>query len=212
MKHLPVWLPPCLALAVVALLSANRSGAYDDNSSVVRVEEDWRLVVNEVNSDTASPQVSTQMARAPYAARFCNFHLNSRDVPSFQEGGLQLQVWLGNDNLAAVNSASTSVMSTSNEEITWTQYLRRINGRIRFGIAAAASTTWGDFSGAEAIIPSGSTSLDDYDPDYSARNSGITYGANRVTVLELLRVRVYYSNGGQTEDLTRRQVYPEPAE
>src|SRR3954452_15017333 len=69
--------------------------------SVVRVEEDWCLLVNAPDTYRSSPQVSTQMARSPTTTRFCNFHVNSCDVPVFQQGGLQLQVWKGDTNQVA---------------------------------------------------------------------------------------------------------------
>jgi hypothetical protein len=50
-------------------------------ATVNRVEEDWVLVTQEPNAAVASPQVSTQMAAAPSAARFVNFHVNHGEVP-----------------------------------------------------------------------------------------------------------------------------------
>ena len=135
-------------------------------ASVYRVEEDWTLTVNQPNADVASPQVSTQMARAPWASRFCNFHLNSVDVPSFAVGGLQLQAWKDTTNLAVYTSPNSAVMGTNNELVTWTQYLRNDTGQLRFGIGTlqsgvpgSSSQTWGDFSGIEITVPSGSTDL-----------------------------------------------------
>ena len=44
--------------------------------NLIRVEEDWSLSVNQPDANLAAPQMSTQMARAPWASRFCNLHLN----------------------------------------------------------------------------------------------------------------------------------------
>src|SRR5262249_6384394 len=135
-----------------------------------RIEEDWSLAVNQANSAIASPQVSTQMARAPYALHFFNFHVNSIDFPAFQLGGQQLQAWRDTSNVAVYTSPNAAILNTPNELVTWTQYLRVNNGVLKFGISAASSTTWGDFSGMEISVPGAWTYLDDYSADYSATN------------------------------------------
>jgi hypothetical protein len=175
---------------------------------VVRVEEDWSLLVNQPDQNFAAPQVSTQMARAPWAPRFCNFHINSTDIPAFASGGLQLQVWKGSSNLAYLNSSTSPVLATNNELITWTQYLTQNgSGGLTFGISAASSQTFGDFSGMSLDIPGGSTVLDNYSPDYSLQNSGVTFGANRVSSFVITQVRMYYSDGSVATDSTPRVVY-----
>lgn len=194
------------ALAALLLVLAGRTPA-DSSASVVRVEEDWSLTVSEPNADIASPQVSTQMARAPWAARFCNFHLNSSDVPTFSQGGLQLQAWNGNSNIAVYTGPSAAIMSTSNELVTWTQYLSNETGSLSFGVKAASSTTWGDFSGIQITVPNASTYLGGYDVTYSMQNSGVTFGANRVTSLTLVAYRVYYSDNSVYSDTTPRVIY-----
>lgn len=206
-----------LTLAVLLLLAglwgaswtAHRAwadGNYGNSGSVVRVEEDWCLLVNAPDTYRSSPQVSTQMARAPYASRFCNFHVNSCDVPVFQQGGLQLQVWQGTTNQVAT-SIHNEIMSSANELVTWTQYLRAGSNSLYFGISAASSTTWGDFSGQEVAVPGHSAYLDDYTSDYSVNNSGVTYGANRVTCMVLTSVRTYYQNGDVQTDSTPKVIY-----
>jgi hypothetical protein len=167
---------------------ARADGNANGGTYVVRMEEDWTLLVNQPDGSTSSPQVSTQMARAPYSLRFCNFHINSCDVPTFRDGGLQLQSWQGTVNQSALSIGSAK-MSTNNELVSWTQYIRNNGGSLFFGVSAASSTTWGDFSGQEIAFPSHSTYLDDYSPDYSVSNSGVTYGANRVASLVLVGVR-----------------------
>lgn len=198
-----------VALLLVALLVGGvvwADGNDWEGPNPVRVEEDWSLLVNSPDSAHSSPQVSTQMARSPFAARFCNFHLNSRDVPTFQQGGLQLQVWQGSTNQSAVTMQS-STMSGADELVTWTQYLRADGGSLKFGISAAASTTWGDFSGQEVTVSGGSKDLSNYSSDYSVNNSGVTYGANRVTCMVLTSVRIYYPNGFVVSDNTPKVIY-----
>jgi hypothetical protein len=176
--------------------------------SAVRIEEDWSLLVGQPAQEIAAPQVSTQMARDPWTSRFFNFHINSTDVPAFASGGLQLQAWKGSTNLAYLNSSTSPVLATSNELITWTQYLaQNSSGGLTFGISAASSQTFGDFSGMQVSISTSNTDLSDYSPDYSQQNSGVTFGANRVTSLTIVQVRTYYSDGSMTSDSTPRVVY-----
>src|SRR5262249_5402563 len=92
----------------------------------------------------------------------------------------------------------------------WTQYLKQSNGQLKFGVSAASSQTWGDFSGLEITYPNGQTNLNNYDVNYSVQNSGVTFGANRVTVFKLTAVRVYYSDGTVQTDSTERIVYAAP--
>jgi len=201
-----------LLLAAVLLASAGSALVFADgpdvtSAYVARVEEDWILLVNQPDAERSSPQVSTQMAGSPDAARFCNFHLNSCDIPTFSQGGLQLQVWHGDDNLAVFTSASRAAMNTADELVTWTQYLSRESGELKFGISAASSQTWGDFSGMEVAVPGGSPVLDYYSAEYSLQNSGVTFGANRVSSMVLVATRVYYSDGSVQTDNTPRIVY-----
>jgi hypothetical protein len=196
------------ALSVLLLLAARTAADIQGSqASVVRVEEDWELLVNHPEIAISSPQVSTQMARSLSTSRFVNLHLNSSDVPKFSQGGLQLQAWRGNINLAAQTSDNRNVMTTDNELVTWTQYLRNDNGTLKFGISASMSQTWGDFSGIEIAVPGASTNLNNYSADYSVSNSGVTFGANRVTWMLLTAVRVYYSDGTVQTDNTLRVVY-----
>jgi hypothetical protein len=173
---------------------------------VARVEEDWVLVLTEPNAAVASPQVSTQMARSPWAARFVNFHLNNGDVPDYTQGGLQLQVWHGTVHEGVANSDTRAIMQTSGETVSWTQYLSRETGRMVFGISKASSETWGDFSGLSVAV-SGSLLLDNYSADYSQQNSGVTFGANRVASLTIVQTRIYYSDGTVQTDSTQRPVF-----
>jgi hypothetical protein len=199
-----------LSLLALAVPFAGQTAADVQSlgATVIRVEEDWTLTVNQPSWETASPQVSTQMCRGTGATRFCNFHLNSLDIPQYAQGGLQLQVWMGSTNLAAVPSDSRNIMDTPNETVTWTQYLKSSGNQLIFGISAASSQTWGDFSGMQTVVPGSWTILDNYSSDYSVQNSGITFGANRVSSLTLTQVRRYYSDGSIQTDATTRVVYP----
>ena len=202
------------ALALAALLAGPATWTTTvgqtpspTGATLIRVEEDWSLTVNQPDANLAAPQVSTQMARSPWTTRFCNLHLNSTDLPAFSVGGLQLQAWHIAQNINVFTSPNASIMATDNELVTWTQYMRVDTTTLYFGIAAASSQTWGDFSGPEITVPGARNDLSNYDPSYSQQNSGVTFGANRVSSLVLVQVRYYYSDGTYQTDITPRLVY-----
>ncbi len=199
-----------LALLAGLGLALGRSLAqtgYDPNN-LQRVEEDWSLLVTTPDANVASPQISTEMIRSPDALRFCTFHLNSCDIPTYNQGGLQVQAWEGTACMAVQTSENRNTMTTANELVQWTQYLQKDSSDLKFGISAASSDTWGDFSGVEITVPNSGAYLGSYSINYSVAKSGITYGANRVLSLVLLRVRGYDNSGNLLfEDLTPRTVY-----
>ncbi len=203
-QHLVVLVGILTLLAGVILTVGRCVADIDDDDgtgTLIRVEEDWLLVVTTPDANVASPQVSTQMRRSPYSSRFCAFHLNSCDIPTFTQGGLQLQAWQGDSSIAVQTSENRSTMTTPNEMVQWTQYLRREGNVLKFGIKNAISDpspgTWGDFSTSaaqEITVSTTSAYLGNYTADYSLTNSGITFGANRVEKLQLLEVRKYTSD------------------
>jgi hypothetical protein len=209
------------ALALAALLAGPATWTTTvgqtpspTGATLIRVEEDWSLSVSQPDANLAAPQVSTQMARAPWSSRFCNLHLNSTDLPAFAVGGLQVQAWHNAQNISVLTSPDAAIMATDNELVTWTQYLRVNAGTVYFGIgtvqpgvAGASSQTWGDFSGMEIPVPGNTADLSNYDPSYSQQNSGVTFGATRVSSLVLVQVRYYYSDGSVRTDSTPRVVY-----
>ncbi|MGE3819030.1 MAG: hypothetical protein AB7I30_06305 [Isosphaeraceae bacterium] len=163
-----------------------------------KVEEDWELVVATPDPLGVGPQITTCMT--PFAvgvAPFVAFNMNYRERPTFQPGGMQVQVWTPEGSLLSAASHDSAVFNTPNETLTWTQRMRLIGGFVFFDVQQGQSQTWGNFgqgmqlSAAYAASP---TSLMGYDPEVSAARSGVTWQSNYVTRLVLKRVR-YYANG-----------------
>lgn len=182
--------------------------------TLVRVEEDWSLSVNQPDASVAAPQVATQMARSTTTHHFAQLLLNFTSLPSFAAGGLQLQSWRDTQNLAVTTSSNNAVMSQANELVTWTQYLRVNNGQLYFGVGTlqsgvpgASSHTWGNFSGLEVQVPGTPADLSYYDRSYSQNKSGVTFGANRVDSFTLVKVRYYYSDLSVVTDSNAYVVY-----
>jgi hypothetical protein len=193
-----------LSLAASAVLTLVASGiaALADTPSfqgliVDQVEEDWQLVVTSPDAIAVGPQITTVMSpdsgsNTPFIA----FDLNYHEFPFFYPGGMQLQVWSG-DNVLDTSSQGSSVLNTPNETVTWTQQIYVNGGKIVYNINNGSSTTWGQFgqgSNLQVSYPTTLADLSAYDPNYSAKSSGVTWESNRVSSLTLVRVR-YYSNG-----------------
>lgn len=180
--------------------------------TIVRVEEDWELVVGEPDPGSDAPQVTSVISPlGGVQSVHATFEVNQQSLPTFTPGGLQLQVWDNEVSLSDRGFPNSTVFAQSGETIRWTQSMELNDGSLSFEIINGTSTTWGNFGGQgylKASIPTTLISLDAYDPAVSAENSGVNYAANRVQSLVLKRVRVYTSTGEQLEDTTARVVHP----
>lgn len=175
---------------------ANRSVA-DGPLPVVRVEEDWRLVLNEPDDGVDSPQFHTVMA--PSAALdtvFATVLWNYREVmEDFEPGGVQLLSVYGEDILRK-RSVEFRQLSTSAETITWSQALQTDGTTLSFEVFNGLSATWGTFGRDMRIDESTELpDLDSYTVKASMQNSCITYGTNRVDRLSITEVRFYGPDG-----------------
>lgn len=177
---------------------------------VLRVEEDWELVVNEPNNDTTAPQFHTVMSPLPDLSSFYEQTLwNYRETPDFVPGGVQLHSYKG-ETMLRKRSIEYGTLSTTAETITWTQSLETDGATLTFSITDGTSTTWGSFGRDMNISTSaGLAQLNEYSPDVSASNSCITFGSNRVQSLAIKRVRYYGASGLLYTDNTERLVCEE---
>lgn len=192
------------SLLAVAALASPLLGA-----DVVQVEEDWRLVVGEVDDENVAPQITltiapTQSLNSTHAV----LELNHKTVPDFAAGGVHLQLWVGDTNLTR-KSAGDAVLAVDGETISWTTRMKIQGGGLSVAIVNGSSTTWGTFGGASLTTSYGTSlkHLNDYAPERSVANAGIGYAANRVQSLKLLRVRYTYADGGEVADNAPRVVH-----
>jgi hypothetical protein len=189
------WFAAALMLAVVLAARADGDGS---GQAIDRVEEDWQLVVEQPDIEAVGPQITTAMSPvADGSTPFVAFDLNYSEYPSFQPGGMQLQVWSGTQ-LGMTASEGTAQFNTPGETVTWTQRMGLSGGTVEYQVLNGQSTTWGQFgqSGGNLDV-NFATSLADlssYSPDTSRANSGVTWQSNHVTSLTIVQVR-YYSNG-----------------
>jgi hypothetical protein len=198
-----------LAILLALLLSQVASA---QSSTIVRVEEDWELVVGEPDSDSDAPQITCVISPFSHLCGvYAIFELNHQSLPDYQAGGLQLQLWYGEYPLDSCNFPNSSLLSHSGEVIHWTQSIRLHDGKLVFEITNGSSTTWGAFGGQgylKTCLPTLLTNLNSYDPAVSVDNSGAGYADNRIESLVLKRVRAYTSTGEEILDDTARVVHP----
>jgi len=203
-----------LALAASVITVAVGPSAFvvaadPELATVVRIEEDWNLVLTEPDNVADSPQFHTVMAPSAHLNYIClqstwNYH----ESPDYIPGGLQLQAWQGDECVFAEGYLASQLLSTHGETITWTQALSIDVNFLRFEILNGNSTTWGSFGGSTMRLVGNIQvpNLNGYTPELSVENSGVTYGANRVVVLAITGVRYYGTEGLLYEDYTPRIV------
>ncbi len=174
------------------------SSTFASLQDVMRIEEDWELVVNEPDQLVSAPQLGTVMTPLKDIEDvYLAFALNHRINPTYTTGGMELQLWY-NGNQIGWLSLGNAHFATKGEKVTWTQRLELKNGKLRFTIANGNSKTWGSFGQGDSIHLSVKTNLgdlNDYHPQVSMANSGVTFASNRVASLVLKAVRAYNSQG-----------------
>jgi len=201
-------------LGILFLVGWSPVAEGDDSPQIVRVEEDWELVVGTPDADSDAPQLTCVISpvgdvQSAYAA----FDLNHQSLPEYVAGGLQLQVWMDEIPLISRKFPNGAVMAQPGEIVGWTQSMELDDGVLVFEVTDGSSSTWGSFGGQgylKIYMYTSLTNLNGYSPTVSVNNSGIGYAANRVQLLVLRRVRLITSTGEVLEDTTARVVHQPP--
>ena len=183
--------------------------------NLVRVEEDWEMVVGEPDANSCGPQVACTMSPlGDIDGTHFTLEINHRSMPYWSPGGITLHHWSGEWRLQSMERQDRSVMQTNNEVVTWTQILEVESGQLTFQIKDGASSTWGPFGYSSYLKLQANWSaghINDYSPDVSVSRSGVAFAGNRVSTLKLLRVRATLSDGSSATDDTVRVVHQHPA-
>jgi hypothetical protein len=202
-----------LGLGVVTagafLLAWSADGARSQLAeAVTRVEEDWVLVLNEPNNDVDSPQYHTVMSPfADFEESYAQVLWNYRETPEFRRGGVQMQAYYG-ESMTASRSLEFAQLNTSAETIRWTQSLQVNGTEVTFEVSNGTSQTWGPFGkDMRLAYASTVTNLAGYSWEFSAENSGPTYGSNRVDSMKISQVRYYGASGLLYTDTTPKMVF-----
>ncbi|OHB83394.1 MAG: hypothetical protein A2V98_12490 [Planctomycetes bacterium RBG_16_64_12] len=201
-------------LALLLVLAWASTTKADSSSRIVRVEEDWELVVATPDPDSDGPQVACVISPVgDLDSVHAAFELNNQSLPSFVPGGLQLQIWSGEMPLSQRKFPNEAVMAQPGETVRWTQSMKLTDEGLVFEITNGSSSTWGTFGGQgylKAAVATTLTDLNGYHPEVSVQNSGVSYAANRVESLVLRRVRAVTSTGEVLEDTSARTVCQSP--
>ncbi|MCC7423807.1 MAG: hypothetical protein IT428_26375 [Planctomycetaceae bacterium] len=219
-SHITLWRAGRLALGAAAFAAVFATGlcalapaADAITQDVTRVEEDWELIIEVPEPDQEAPQITTVIS--PFSnldSLHGVFEINHATQPAYSNGGLQLQVWDGDDLYDYRRARSAVLLRTSNEKVTWTSsmsLLRDLNW-LRFEISNGQSTTWGTFGNNSELRRGTGTylnRLNSYSPETSVENSRVGFASNRVKKLTLKKVRYYADGNLVSTDETERVVF-----
>jgi hypothetical protein len=176
---------------------------------VVRIEEDWRLVVATPEVSSNSPQVVCAMSPSGGDdGDYMAFELNHQSQPGYATGGLHLHAWEGEHLLGSAHTQTGVSMNHSQEQVEWTQSMTLANGLLTYEVSQGTSDTWGAFGTGElrASAQTTLTNLNSYNVEATVAGSGVGFGANRVSSLSLKTVRLVLSTGEVLEVAVNRDI------
>jgi hypothetical protein len=205
----------CGTVLGVGVVMIGPAVAFEHQEQIVRVEEDWKLVLNEPNDAVNAPQFHTVMS--PYGnvdSVYLQATWNYQEEPDFAAGGLQLQAWNGEECALSRGFLDGRQLSTDAETVTWTQVLDINESIVSFEIINGRSVTWGSFGGGSMKLQGElyPADLNAYSPQVSRANSFVSYGSNRVDLLVITEVRYYGREGLLHRDTTPKVVLQNQSE
>ena len=178
---------------------------------IIRVEEDWEIVVSDPDWRVDSPQIVTVFGPDhPDSGVHAVFELNHGTQPDFAEGGMQLQVWGANSLLGYRRQHAPAELNTENETITYTTATEiESNGVVLMEVINGVSASWGEFGGTRTLrmrVYTDRTKLNDSFADQSVANSRVAFGSNRVALYKRTAARYYTADGLHSTDNTDQIV------
>jgi hypothetical protein len=175
---------------------------WAQSTRVVSVEEHWELKLGQPDAERSAPQ--TTMFMSPDGdldgVHFL-FALNHVSVPQYEPGGMQVQLWNG-DQVEDSVAAGQGALSHDQEHVHWVQKLALDDETLTFQVRDGESETWGAFGGESLTlsVPSSLTSLNGYKPGVSLTESQVGYAENRVVSLTLTKL-VWTTEDGEVHEL-----------
>jgi hypothetical protein len=126
------------------------------------------------------------------------YTLNQRTDPEYKPGGLQVQLWGGEDQLDSCTENHEETLNHGDEVVSWVQKMSLKDGYLTYRVKAGTSETWGTFGHYGALrlsYPTDQPNLNDYRPAISIEESGVSFAGNRVRSLVLKKLRWIDSEG-----------------
>jgi hypothetical protein len=166
--------------------------------AIVRVEEDWELIVSTPDPLQDAPQVSTWMSPTGSLDEWhFGLDINHAQKIGYDGGGFQTKACHGSDLFHEFIGKPGENLNQAGDTVRWTQLMAIHNSHVIFGIKNGSSTSWGNFGGTETMVTSAmhASNLNAYNPDLSRESSGVGFAANRVGSLCLVRFRLYTQQG-----------------
>jgi hypothetical protein len=176
--------------------------ARADSPRVVSIEEHWELRLAEPDPDRSAPQTTMVMSpTSDLGGSHFLFTLNHNTVPDYAPGGVQVQLWDGQEFVSSRSAHDDIALDRSEEVVTWTQKISLQDGQLSFQVRDGTSETWGQFGGDELSlsVASSLTSLNSYRPSVSLTESQVGYAQNRVGSLTLTKL-VWVTDDGQIHE------------
>lgn len=211
MLRLFLGLAACIMLSVTAAAQESESGSSPfDPATIVKVEEDWIVYVQNPDAELGAPQIVNVLAPTPSTETvFGMIELNHQSQPSFRKGGIQVQSWVGGQWNDLGYSDAVVVLNHTYDKLTYTVGMSRADQKFKFYVRDGRSKTWGKFAETpiSAEVPDYQLDLSTYDPQYSVDNTAISVGAHRVVLMYQREVRYYTEDGLEYTDETDRVIH-----
>lgn len=200
----------CRTAVLAALTLCISAGAVQTEKKLIRIEEDWVVLVKNPDDKIASPQILLCMSPDATDSRFLTdffiLEMNHATAQGWFPGGLQLQGWKGTTNTSIFNAPKTQTLSRGYDRIFFTVSMQaKGDGYTEFELKNGRSRTWGRFGNdrtkpLKVRVPSTRADLMNYKREVTVRNTQVTHGAHRVEIMYQRRVRYYWSDGTETVD------------
>jgi hypothetical protein len=183
---------------VFATLLVSPSICQADESEIFRIEEDWEMVVNDPDPTNYCPQVTFFTSPTNSDSTYFQLQMNYAADDEFSGGGFHVAAVHNESIVDEARSVTRLALQTDGDHIRWTSVMAVFDNAFFFAVRDGHSDEWGTFGGPNYLVEMPAGSVDDlahYTPQESLDTVDIGFGANRVSSLKLLRVRVYYKNG-----------------
>ncbi len=196
-------------MAMTTLIVGLDSGKVNaEERQLVKVEEDWEVLITEADEGSSSPQIINVIAPGQsLAGAYAMIEFNHSTFPYFSEGGLQLQGRRGDLLISSKSFATGQTLRHDYDRLKYTIGLRQYDDNMLVIVKNVASKSWGGSLKNNVMLlafPREHFSLTDYSPDFSATASSVHVGAHRVASMYMTKSRKFYSDDTVEEDETVR--------